>query len=145
MLKKKEEKAYAEDPPWSESNKNTDYYHCYEYKELQEIRASLEHTLKLMRKQRAHYDLSAVLIPEAIVEQMKALTDNIWEEEMTRTQRGAATERSFIALKALGTPEPKPEPEQEEDTEEDTEDECPCCGEPDSECEAEGGYTAQCR
>jgi len=28
---------------------------------------------------------------------------------------------------------------------EEDEDNCPCCGEPDSECEAEGGYTDQCR
>ena len=30
------------------------------------------------------------------------------------------------------------------DLEGEEDDDCPCCGEPDSECEAEGGYTDQC-
>jgi len=65
-----------------------------------------------------------------------------------RYTQPSAGERPGVAL--IGQPKPLLTPviplvtedTEDEDTEE--EDECPCCGEPDKECEEANGYTPQC-
>ena len=99
MLKKKEDEEYAKNPPYSESNKNTDYYHYHEIKGLKEIRGALEQVLLSINYQTEHYDYSAVLISKEIRSQIGALTNRIYDEEITRDAKRRPTEHSFIALK----------------------------------------------
>jgi hypothetical protein len=129
-MKQRENKMFREDPPWSESNKNTDYYHCHEMKALRDIRFQLESLIEVLEKQRAHYTLSAVIIPESLPEQLRGISDEIYEEQMTRDAGGKPTERSFIALQ--GQKKEEPPAVDDSDTDDDVS-ECDFCGEADTD------------
>jgi hypothetical protein len=99
MLKKKAEEEYAKNPPYSESNKNTEYYHSHEMKGLKDIRLALERVLYDITYQTENYEYSEVLISKEIRNQIGALTNRIYDEELTRNAAQQPTEHSFIALK----------------------------------------------
>ena len=96
--KKQQDKMVKEDPPWSESNRHTDYYHTHEIEALKQIRLDMENLALALERQRARYTLSAVIIPQSLPEQLKALTDAIYDEEQTRDMSGRLTKDSLIAL-----------------------------------------------
>ena len=88
----------AEEIPWSPENKNTKYYHSHEIRSLKNLRETLESIARDMEKQKEHYELSNALIPQSLIEQIVALTNNIYDEQLTRDAAGRPTERSYIAL-----------------------------------------------
>jgi len=88
-----------ENPPWSPENKNTEYYHSHEIRSLKNLRETLESIVGVMEKQKEHYELSNALISQSLIEQIVALTNNIYDEQLTRDAAGRPTEHSFIALK----------------------------------------------
>jgi len=95
-----QQEALRENPPWSEENKNTERQHTHEIKSLESIRIDMENLALALETQRTRYELSALIIPEGLPEQLKALSDAIYDEELTRDAAGRPTKDSMIALKA---------------------------------------------
>jgi len=120
---------FREDPPWSESNKNTEFYHCHEIKALKSIRDRIDSLVYTLNEQRTHYTLSAAIIPESLIDALGEVVNEIYDEQMTRDAAGRPTERSFRALEDKET-------EADDTDESDTDDgvsECDFCGEADTD------------
>jgi hypothetical protein len=100
LREERKRQEYLEHLPWSEENKNTSYYHSCEMERLKVIRLALESVVDKINHQRKHYELSAALISKEFTEQLVALTDSIYQEELTRDGGQRPTERSMIALEA---------------------------------------------
>lgn len=99
MLQKKAQEDYLKNPPYSEENKNSRYYHSEEMKGLKNIRLALEQALNAINYQTENYEYSAVLISKEARRLIGSLTNIIYEEELTRDAGQQPTEASFIALK----------------------------------------------